>query len=175
MSSYTLRYTLAPEMQHRAMMSWAKPLRSRRQKVLRAVAGVALWLLCVTFLVVLMQRDLLRDATPLLLAGGFLAGLGLCWGIARYSTAQLSGMARESLLRHGELNAVFAPDHVVITSALSASTMDWRCFDAVTALPDASVLRAGALVYAIPDTALPAGSTPEGFRADLTRWMEAAR
>ncbi|MBB3993211.1 hypothetical protein GGR95_000839 [Sulfitobacter undariae] len=173
MTQYTLTYEIAPEMLHRAMLSWAQPVRSRRAKMLRVVLGAVGFVVLVAAIVVLLQYDIVSRG--FLLGGliGFYAGLILWYVIHRTSTLKLVGFSDAAMKRQGMIETVFCADHVTMTTQISKGRMDWRFFDDVSALTDATVLRAGAMVYAVPDAALPHGVSPAAFRDDLIRWREA--
>ena len=175
MTAYILDYEIDPEMQRRAMVSWLKQPKTRGQKVRSVVQGVLGYIAIVAALVMLMQYDVLDGKAIVVGAVGMLCGLGMWWYSHHASTGAIAGFAEEALTRHGPVHTEFRADEVQINTQIARSTMLWQAFDAVLVLPDATVLRAGALVYPIPDAALPEGTTPEAFRADLTKWMEAAR
>jgi len=175
MTAYALEYTITPDLQRRAMVSWAKQTRTRGQKTRALVLGALAYVALVAALVALMQYDLLEAANLVAAAIGFLVAIAFWWVMHRIHTAKIAGFADDALARYGPVIAEFRASEVKIATKIATSMMTWVCFDAVIALPDATVLRAGALVYAIPDAALPEGTTPQAFRADLTKWMEAAR
>ena len=175
MTVYTLDYEVSPEMQRRAMVSWLKQPKTRGQKLRSAVLGIVAYVVTVGALVALMRYDVL-DAKAIIVGGiGLLCGLGIWWLSYRSNAGQIAAFAEEALMRHGPVHAEFRVDEVQIDTKIARSTMLWQGFDAVLVMRDATVLRAGPLVYAIPDAALPVGTTPEAFRADLTKWMEAVR
>ena len=173
MTEYKLTYQLTPDMLQRAMMSWANPLRSRAQKLRRGVFGFIIFCVLVTLLVVLLRYEIVTNGNLVGLLVGFYGAIGLWFVTHRYSSRKLFGFSNDALARHGPVEAVFNADHVTMTSKISTGQMGWLCFDDITALADATVLRAGGMVYAVPDAALPDGVTPAAFRADLTRWKEA--
>lgn len=175
MTGYVLTYELQPEMLKRAMMSWAKPERTKAQKLRRAAGAAVGFVALVSLTVVLLRYDIVTF--PLLFTGlvGFYAAIAI-WAVTHSrSVGKLVGYSADALARQGPVTAEFRPSDVVFTSRISNSRMDWSCMDAVIALPDATVLRAGALVYPVPDAVLPTHTTPDQFRADLTRWIGEAR
>lgn len=175
MTVYTLQYEITPELQRRAMMPWTKQSRSPADKRWRILFGVIGYLAFLGMIVALLQFDLI-DAKMMIAAGlGFIAGL-VIWGLTyRAGASQITGFANDALARHGPVRAIFTAEQVQLTTELSSSTMGWRCFDTVIALPDATVLRAGALVYPVPDTALSPDTLPQAFRTDINNWIGAAR
>lgn len=175
MTSYVLNYQITPELQRRAMVSWVQKPSGRGQKLRRVALGVLIYIALVAAIVGLLHYDILGFGVIIAAAAGFVAGLAF-WGIShRIHTTKLITFADEALERQGPISAEFDAQQVVIASQVASSTMDWQCFDAVIALPDATALRAGALIYPVPDAALPVGTTPDAFRADLNTWIEAAR
>lgn len=171
MSRYDLTYQLTPELQSRAMVSWAKPQRTRTQMLRRLVLGLLVYLVLVAATVAVLQMEILTPALVIAAAVGFLIGMAFWAAIHQYNMKKLTGFANDALARQGQVRAVFAPSDVELTTAISTGRMQWSCFDQVLVLRDATVLRAGALVYAVPDAALPQDVTPTQFRADLTQWM----
>lgn len=171
MTRYDLTYQLTPELQSRAMVSWAKPQRTRAQMLRRAALGIVMYLIIVAATVAVLQMDIVTPALVIATAVGFLVGMVFWAAFHRYNMKKLTDFANETLARQGQVKAVFAPSDVELTTAISTGRMQWSCFDQVLVLPDATVLRAGALVYAVPDAALPPEVTPAQFRADLTKWM----
>ncbi len=174
MTRYSLTYELSPEMLTRAMMSWSKPLRTRAQKWRRFGMGFTLYIGLVALVVVLLQFEILNDDILLGLAIGCLGGLAIWAVVYRYSTGKLTAMVHAAQARHGSVDTVFCPDWVEISSAISKTRMQWRCFDHIGRIEDATVLRAGGIVYAVPDAALPDGVSAQTFQTDLISWMEAA-
>ena len=175
MSGHTLTYSVTPEMQNRAMVSWAKPMLTRSQKWRRNAVLMLTMMVASAVLVALLQYDVVTQVMLFSAVAGFYAAI-LFWFVShRRGMAKLTGFATEALLRQGSVTAIFGAESVVFRSDLAESTMDWRSFDEVIMMKDATVLRAGALVYPLPDAALPENVTPQEFRDDLIRWMMGAR
>jgi hypothetical protein len=174
MTRYALTYELSPDMLTRAMMSWSKPLRTRVQKWRRFGMGFALYIVLVSLLVVLLQTEILNDDILLGLVIGCLGGLAVWAAVYRYSTGKLTNMVHVAQARYGPVDTVFCAQYVEISSAISTARMQWQCFDHIGRIEDATVLRAGGIVYAVPDAALPDGVSAEKFLTDLNSWMEAA-
>jgi len=175
MSRYSLTYVLPADLQKRAMLSWAKPMRTTNQRLRLFALGIVIGGVASGCLVMLLQADVVT--VPILLSWvvGFYAAVLLWFVSSKRSIGKLMRFAEKALLRQGTTKALFTSDEVTFRNDVSNGAMDWCCFDAVMALPDATVLRAGALVYPVPDAALPDDVTPQRFRDDLSRWMEAAR
>ncbi|MEP1792996.1 MAG: hypothetical protein ABJR02_00165 [Marinomonas sp.] len=175
MTTYSVAYTMTADMQSRAMLSWAKPTYSVAQKRKRWAAGAGLSIAATCALVWLLGQNLITAGMLASAGAGFYAALLFWLFINKRNTRMLMGFANEALARQGQTKASFSPENVAFQNDLASSQMAWRSFDDVMAMPDATVLRAGALIYPVPDAALPEGTNPQAFRSDLTRWMEAAK
>lgn len=175
MARYALNYDLSTDMLARAMMSWAKPQRTRAQKWRRFGMGFVLYIVLVAATVALLQAEMLNDDILLGLVIGCLGGVGIWAAVYRYSTGKLTGMVHAAHARHGPVDTVFCSQCVEISSRISTARMQWQCFDHIGRIKDATVLRAGGMVYAVPEAALPSDVTVEAFLGDLRTWMEAAR
>jgi hypothetical protein len=158
-----------------AMMSWAKPQRTRAQKLRRFGLGFVAYIILVAAIVALLQAQVLSDEMLLGAAAGTVMTFLLWAAVHWYSTRGLMALAHGALARHGPVEVVLCADYIDISSQLSKGRMDWLCVDGVDRIADATVLRVGGVVYAMPDTALPAGVTPDTFYTDLTAWKEAPR
>jgi len=175
MTRYKVSYTLAPDLLRRAMISWDAPQRSHAHKRRNFVLVTLFYVVLFGGVIVVMQYDILRIDILMAVIAGFAGGMAL-WAVIHWiSSRKLMETSSDAIARQGLLHAEFDAEQVVFTPDISFGRMGWRCFDAVVAVKDATVLKAGGLVYAIPDVALPDGTTPENFTADLTRWMEDAR
>lgn len=175
MSEYSLKYQPTPEMLNRAMVAWTKPQRSRREKWKGFAFGAIAYVVLCAAVVALLQLDLVTNQVLFGLGLGMIVMIALWAMIARKHMNKLRGFSHAAMARHGETDAVFRADRVEITSQISSAQFGWLCFDEVSALSDATVLRSGAVIYAVPDAALPDDVTPSQFRADLQSWMEDAR
>ena len=175
MTEYFLRYQPEPEMLNRAMMAWAKPHRSRGEKAKRAALGIVLYLVLVLCVVLLLQNDVVTRSSLLWGGVGIFFGIALWAVVHQQNVKKLTRFTHEAIARHGVINAELSVEDIKLTSKISTTRMNWLCFDEILPLVDATVLRMGAMVYAIPDAALPAGVTPMQFRSDLQRWLEASR
>ena len=175
MTRYSMTYTLTPEMQYRAMMSWAKPTRSRAQKRKQQASGILVALLVLAALVGLLRYDIITNRMLFSALFGFYLAMGLWYFVTGKSTRKLTAFATEALLRQGPLRAEFSDQVVTLNTDISTSSMNWRCFDEVSEMEGATLLRAGVMIHTIPDRAMPDGTTPQEFRDDLRRWMEAGK
>ncbi len=175
MKRHALSYEITPDLLHRAMMSWDAPPRSKAQKRRNYILLTLFYVVLFSGVLALLHYDILRGGILFAAVAGFAGGLVLWAVIHRISNRTLLALSSDAIARQGMLRAEFDAEQVVFTTDISGGRMGWRCFDGVTALKDATVLKAGGMVYAIPDAALPTGLTPANFRVDLTRWMEEAR
>lgn len=173
--TFHMRYQVAPEMLRRATLSWAQPHRSRKQKL----GQFALVILCSvatgTLLAVTGVFDLVEPAFWTGALIGFYAGLLLWLVIHQYSTRKLTGFSTDLMARQGKIETKVTAQDVSMKSALSEGTMNWGCFDQVIEMADATALRAGAMIYPIPNSALPENVSPQYFRATVLAWLEASR
>lgn len=175
MTEYVLSYQPSSEMISRAMVSWVRPQRDRKQKLIRAVLGVVLYLTLVVAIVGLLRYDLVSRQLLLGLAAGLLLTVALWTFYHRINVGKITGFTQDAIVRHGLTEAVLRAEGVALKTQISSSRMDWQCFDEIMPMVGATVLRAGGVVYAVPDAALPAEVTPTHFRADLQNWLEASR
>ena len=79
----------------------------------------------------------------------------------------------QHLEKVGESTAVFTANSVRVSDSTASAEFTWYGFDAINAVKDATVLRAGGMQYPIPNSALPEGLTPDAFRAQLQEWKDA--
>jgi hypothetical protein len=175
MSGYALSYELTPDLLHRAMISWDAPERSRAHTRRTFILSTLFYVILFGAVLALFRYDMLRSDLLLAAAAGFAGGLAFWIVIQRISSPNLMDQCTDTIAGKGALRAEFDAQQVVFTTAISMGRMEWRCFDRITALKDATVLKAGGMVYPRPDAALPAGLTPQAFRADLQSWLEASR
>lgn len=75
--------------------------------------------------------------------------------------------------RAGETEAVFGPDGMVLTDAVSRREFDWAAIDAVKGQRGVTVIRSGISMIAVPDGALPDGMSGKAFREQLAAWRAA--
>ncbi len=175
MTEYVLKYQPSAEMLNRAMMVWAKPQHSRREKSARIAIGVIFYVALMAGVFVLLRYDLVTNQ---MLAGvvlGMFVSVGFLVAMHQRSMKKIKRFPHDAMARHGVTDAVFRAEQVEMTSQIGTARMDWLCFDEIIPLAEPTALRTGAVVYAIPDVALPNGVTPEQFRADFQKWQEVAR
>lgn len=70
----------------------------------------------------------------------------------------------------GRTDAVFGPDGVTLTDAVSRRVLKWAAIDAVAVRRGVTILRTGIAMIAVPDKDLPDGMTGADFRARLDEW-----
>lgn len=175
MIRHTLTYQPTPEMQNRAMLSWVKPMRGGVQNLRGFDVWFVPYAVAIIGIVALPGFDIISRAELIAGTVGFFVAMTL-WAVThRYSTRKLMGFSNQALTPHRATTAIFTPDYVEINSEISVGRMDWRCFDGISQILDATVMRAGGLVYPVPDHALPQGTSSDEFRANLKSWLEDAR
>ncbi len=175
MRKYELTYVMTQDLQSRSTTAWTKPKRNRVERRRRVAVGAVAFVVSVAALVALLHYDLISKTMLFSAAFGFYLGI-VVWLLSyRFSMAKLSTFAKEALERQGPIHAEFCAEHVTMKTDINSGTMSWRSFDEMYTMKDATGLRAGALMYAVPDSALPDGVRPNDFRADLMRWMEETR
>ncbi|KIN68567.1 hypothetical protein Z948_2298 [Sulfitobacter donghicola DSW-25 = KCTC 12864 = JCM 14565] len=155
------------------MFVWAKPNKTKGEKWRRAAIFTLGFVALLAVIVTLMRLDVLT--VPMLFSAlvGFYLGIGV-WLIShRVSSQKLVKFANSMLDREGEIHTVISSEQISIRSGVSDSNLSWDYFDEAFSMVDATVLRAGALVYTFPDAALPEGTSPQEFRKDLESWMGA--
>lgn len=167
-----LEYSESRDLLARAMTSWAQPKRTGKALIwywskfviFGAVLGLALtW------------SGIFRitpDGFWIGLLAGFYATLIGCVVAHRMSVNKLSRFAFDLVDRAGPVTATFDQDGARFKSRISDGWQSWDCVDQVIEMKDATVLRAGAIVYPLPDEALPEGLTPQAFRDWLSARIE---
>ena len=173
--AYTLHYVVSDALTKRAMVSWSRPAQNRRQLWLFFAACVAVGALIGLSIGWLGIDKIITS--PMLLSGlvGFYLGLALWLVMHKRDVRRLTAFTARQREKQGPLTATFGPDEVTIDSALSRSTFAWGCVDDVIAMDGATALRSGALVYALPHSALPDGVSAKQFHQDLVSWQAAAQ
>ena len=97
MTEYVMQYEPSPELLNRAMMAWAKPQRSRGEKIRRLVLGVLLYLILVFGVFLLLHYDLV---TRSMLLGGL---VGLFLGIVIWAATYHKSMKKITKASHGAM------------------------------------------------------------------------
>ncbi|QUJ75579.1 hypothetical protein KDD17_11480 [Sulfitobacter albidus] len=170
----SLRYTLDRDMLGRAMRSWAKTQNKRpRGRMLLLALGA--FVLAVAVLVALLRLTPLETRDLIAALVGFYIGLLVALWFSTASARKLTQMSWAQLDRQGDIRATLDATGARLETDLNQGFIDWRLIDEVSALSDATVMRAGGQVYTIPDAALPADMTPDAFRERLRGWIEGAR
>lgn len=70
----------------------------------------------------------------------------------------------------GDTEAVFGPEGLTLTDAVSRRDLAWAAIDAVKGQRGVTVIRSGISMIAVPDAALPEGTNGKAFRAQIDAW-----
>mgnify|MGYP001819776276 FL=1 len=70
----------------------------------------------------------------------------------------------------GMTEAVFGPEGIVLTDAVSRRELSWDAIDAVKGVRGATVFRTGFSMFTVPDRDLPEGMTGKALRQKLGQW-----
>lgn len=172
---YEVTFETSIDLLQRAMTQGATPPNTRRSKWLFLAGCVCVGALNGVVLTVTGVFAMVHEHFWMGLLIGFYVGLVLWYFVHRSGVKKLAKMSAAQIDRQGPTRAVFTSDKITFETAIASSTATWVAYDQVTALPDATVLRSGGVVYPIPHDALPADVDSAGFHADLARWQEAAQ
>jgi hypothetical protein len=172
---YELRYRVSDALLKRAMTSWARPQRGLKENLLRFAGLLAIGAAIGAVVVLTGLDDRVPSAFWIGALAGFYAGLLFWFFSHKRDLKRLAGFGQAARARQGESRVTLTAEAVEMTSDIGASRVSWQAYDQVIRMADASVLRAGAVVYPIPHDALPDGVTPEQFHADIVAWQEAAQ
>lgn len=172
---YHLEFTVPQEMMRRATTSWARKQRSGWGRVkffaLCVVTGAAIGgVMAVSNLLDMLPEHFLSGVFL-----GFYIGLAFWFVMHRRDVRRLAGMSQRNHERQGVISLQISQAGVKGGSDLSTSDTKWAAYEQVIEMGDATALRAGAMVYPIPYTALPADVAPQDFHANIVRWQEAAQ
>lgn len=178
-----LEYEISPNLLRAAMQAgpfqtksfWTKPaaLYSRRTKTLIPVAlvpaALGLGLLLGQF-----NMPLWLLYVVLGFALGNLAGFYL-WQLVVVRTVNAYQAEDAKLAKaRGSTRLMASPEGLIFESGVAATRLDWVGVSDVVAMPEATLLRSGAMNYPIPNAALPDELTPEAFRDQLADWRSEA-
>lgn len=174
--SFTIHYTVTPQIMKQASCSWMNEGRSGLQRILRLGLGLVVGAIAIILMNV-MVRFSAGDAYTPELSGA--AGIGLFFGIGasfllmRLGQKKVWKLALTHLDRTGEVTAVITSESIRMSDTTVMTEISWAGFDAINTVKEATVLRVGSMQYPIPDAALPEGLTPDAFRAQLQEWKDA--
>lgn len=175
----TLRYTLEPDMVAEASLALSGTLARRAQgrRLWSALRHVGLWVLI--FFVLTVGLDFFGFAPDRMVVFGAVGGAGL--GVF-VSSLQVQGIAFRMVERvgrqiasEGEWQMEITPERITERSDTSLRRISMAIVDEVFAVQGGSVILSHGFGFILPDTALPERLSPEDFRAQVTRWADAAR
>lgn len=169
-----LTYTTSPDLMKRASTSWARPPLRPMQQLLRWLGFVAAGAILGVLLVATGLFARMPDGFWTGGLVGFYAGLALWLFVHTRNARKLLGFSDALNARAGETQMTLSHKGVATSTQIAKGEMTWPCIDQVIELPDATVLRAGAFVYPIPDGALPEGITPQELRRRVHVWKGTA-
>lgn len=155
----------------RAMTGWWQSVVPPEPFLKRAIFWAVVW-----FAVGVVALAVAAAGLSMLYVGAGLFGAALM--VSGFAYLQRTRMGRfwdvigTHWERAGETEAVFGPDGVTLSDAVSRRELGWAAVDAVKGVRGATVLRSGISMIAVPDAALPQGLTPQAFRARLAEWRK---
>lgn len=156
----------------RAMTGWWQSVVPPAPFVKRAVFWALVWFAIGALTLFLSVLDI----APSYVAAG-LIGAAFLIGIFGYLQRTRMDRFWDVIGNHwdkaGETEAVFGPDGMTLTDAVSRREFDWDAIDAVKGQRGVTVIRSGISMIAVPDGALPNGMTGKEFRARLGAWRQA--
>ncbi len=168
----TVRIAYDRKLWRRAMTGWWQSVVPPAPFVKRAIFWAVVWFLIGVLTLVLG----LLDIAPSYVGAG-LIGAGFLVGVFGY--LQRTRMERfwDVIGQHwdkaGEAVAVFGPEGMTLTDAVSLREMSWAGVDSVNSRRGVTVIRAAFSMIAVPDAALPEGMDGKAFRAKLDGWRSA--
>jgi len=167
-----VRFAYERKLWRRAMTGWWRSVVPPRPFVQRAIVWAVIW----GAIGILAGAMTLFGLTPTYVVAGLVGAGVLVVGFVYLQRTRM-GQFWNVLGRHwekaGETEAVFGPQGVTLTDAVSRREMTWAAVDAVASVRGATVLRSGISMIAVPDAALPEDLSPRDFRARLTGWRQA--
>ena len=165
----TLTFSYDRPLWRRAMTGWWRSVVPPDPFVKRAIFWAVVWFAIGILTLVVSALD---SAPSHVFAG--LIGAAFLIGVFGY--LQRTRMSRfwDVVGTHwdkaGEMTAVFGPQGLTLTDAVSHRELAWPAIDAIKGQKGVTVLRSGIAMIAIPDSALPAEIEPKAFRAQLNTW-----
>lgn len=167
----TVRITYDRALWRRAMTGWWQSVVPPAPFVKRAIFWAFVWF-GIGALTLLLS---VLDIAPSYVAAG-LIGAAFLVGIFGYLQRTRMDRFWDVIGAHwdkaGETEAVFGPDGMSLTDAVSRRELAWEAIDAVKGQPGVTVIRSGISMIAVPDGTLPDGMSGKAFRARLTEWRE---
>jgi hypothetical protein len=156
----------------RAMTGWWQSVVPPAPFVKRAVFWAFVWFAIGALTLFLSVLDI----APSYVAAG-LIGAAFLIGIFGYLQRTRMDRFWDVIGTHwekaGESEAVFGPEGMSLTDAVSRREFDWDAIDAVKGQRGVTVIRSGISMIAVPDGALPDGMSGKLFRDQLAAWRSA--
>ena len=156
----------------RSMSGWWQSVVPPEPFVKRAITWAVIW----GAIGILAMLTMAAGLTPYYIVAG-LIGAGFL--LAGFGYLQRTRMSRfwDVIGTHwdkaGATEAVFGPDGIVLSDAVSRRELSWDAIDAVKSVRGATVFRTGFSMFTMPDRALPAGMNGKDFRRQVSEWRAA--
>ena len=167
-----LRYTVTPDLLRRAVVAWQHPFDPKKRRwPMRVVVPIMIGGVISAVLAMTGVYDRLGSRVVAGFVVGFVVGFFVMLAFQKYYAAQIAGHAADLVVRQGGTHAVFDDTGIHMENQLGHAFTRWGAVDQVIAMPGATVLRIGAVVYPVPDGALVGGMDGDGFRTRLTAWL----
>lgn len=155
----------------RAMTGWWQSVVPPAPFLSRAIFWAVVWALIGFLAMVITAAGL----TPYYVLAGLIGAaflIGVFGYLQRTRMERFWDVVGSHWDKAGDGEAVFGPEGVVITDAVSRREYDWKAVDALKGVRGATVIRSGFSMVAVPDAALPDGVTGKAFRARLDGWRK---
>ena len=171
METITLRIDYDRKLWRRAMSGWWRGVVPSAPFLQRAIFWAVVWVL----IALLAAGITALGLTPYYVLAGL---IGAAFLVGVFGYLQRTRMSRfwDVVGTHwdkaGTTEAVFGPDGISMTDAVSRREFSWSAIDAVNAQRGVTVFRTGFSMIAVPDIVLPDGMTGKAFRAQLAAWRE---
>lgn len=108
---------------------------------------------------------------------GFLIGIVWVFGafllMQRVAIEGLAEAVTETAMKRGNIRLTIGPGGLSEQSGIGRMDIVWDVVEDIESLPGATVIRFGGMCFAVPDTALPDGLSPDQFRDQLISWRDA--
>jgi hypothetical protein len=167
----SIRVTIAYDraLWRRAMTGWWQSVVPPAPFIQRAIFWAVIW-----FAIGVLTLGLnAAGITPSYVFAG-LIGAAFLIGVFGYLQRTRMGRFWDVVGSHwdkaGTTEAIFGPDGVTLTDAVSRRVLKWAAIDAIAGRTGVTVLRSGIAMIAVPDKDLPQGMTGREFRTRLADW-----
>jgi hypothetical protein len=168
----TVRIAYDRALWRRAMTGWWQSVVPPAPFLKRAIFWAGVWFGIGAFTLALAALDI----APSYVAAGL---IGAAFLVGIFGFLQRTRMDRfwDVIGTHwdkaGETKAVFGPDGMTLTDAVSRREFEWDAIDALKAQRGVTVIRSGISMIAVPDGALPGRMSGKAFREQLATWRAA--